>query len=174
MDFHIGKHIVEIDPEAEYKVFGKMSDGYEILGMDFESLSDTYKLALAKFLARADDIPITFHPDIVASIFEERDASPYFAKTPDEIESIHRKISSKDSRLVNEGNMMRRDVDLGDQLIRTKRTRAITHLVKQGYDRSVAMDMLSEMLIDNKGIMNLTPTRIAEMVDAKLTNRYKQ
>lgn len=160
---------IELDPDEMYYLFNKEVDASTVQKCDFSYLSEIDTIVLQSLLSRSSTIPMRLHPDIVESIKEESQNSPYFNKDNYEIESIYKKESTRDISKVKEQNKMKAPVDLTDQGIRTKRTRSINNLVNMGYDRSFAMDTLRNMIDrDGAGILNLPPSRISALVDEEI------
>lgn len=162
----IGKYKIPLDPYEEYKLFDEDVNIEELLEIDFEYLPDTYKLVLVNIFRRTNEISIQFHPDVVRSIMEEKDASSYYNKTPYEIESILRKESTKSDTEVKEEKKMLADVDTTSQVIRNRKYYTLQMMVKAGYDRAYVMDFLEQYLVENgNGVLNLTPKRISEKLE---------
>jgi len=169
----IGNHKVHLNKDEDYLLFEREVTYKEIVDYDFDYLTDTHKLVLAKLLDRANEVPIIFNRDIHDSLMEERENSPFYKKTPYEASIIYRRTSTVDTRLAKEENTIKQKIDLTSQVVRNRRNKSVNHLVDMGYDRATVMDVLSDMIKElGSGLMALTPTRIAERVDERMIAMY--
>ena len=165
----IGNLYVPIDLEHDYDLYGSTVTGVQLLKEDFDHLPETHALALQKHLIRTNEVQISFHPHIIESLLEEQENSPFYKKTPDEIKVIYKRTGTKDLTKQKEENQMKSKVDITSQVVRNRRTKAVNRLVELGYDRSYSMEILAELIEEtDTGIMNLTPTRIADLVDERI------
>lgn len=160
---------IEIDPDDEYILFNTEVSGKDVIQYDFSHLNRTDAIVLVKLLSRNNTIPYRYHPDVVDSLREEKENSPYYKKTPYEIEIIHRKESTRDISKDKEKRAMMAPVNESDQIIRNKKYKTINSLVAQGYDRAYCMDSLQEYIKEHgNGLLNLTVKRVSEIMDAYL------
>ena len=171
---HIGEYTVDIDPLDEYQLFNTDCTGEDILEYDLSYLNQIDCMILYKHITRINNIPYRFHPDIVTSLELDKENSPYYKKTPHEIEILHRKESTRDVTKDKERKLMMNPVNETDQAIRNKKYYTINKLVALGYDRTFAMDKLAEYIKNNtNSIMNLIPTRISQIIDEYIEKESK-
>lgn len=171
---YIQDRIIDVSMYDTIKLFTEDVPIEDFMDYDFDYLPETHQLVLAKLLLRSPEVPMTFHPDIIFSLMNDKEGSPYYKKTPHEIESIYRKESTKSTTQNREARIMSNPVDETSQKVRDKKYRLINMLVKQGYDRAYCMDELKEYTkVNGTGVLNLTSKRIAAIIDAELQKKIK-
>jgi hypothetical protein len=170
----IGEYEVDIDPLDEYFLFNVECTGQDIIEHDLGYLNPIDCMILNKHISRINNIPYRFHPDIVTSLELDKENSPYYKKTPHEIEIIHRKESTRDVTKDKERKQMMNPINETDQSIRNKKYYTINKLVQMGYDRTFAMDKLAEYIdVNTNSVLNLVPTRIAQILDEYIEKENK-
>jgi len=166
--------LIPIRLDETYILFDEDFESEMILKYDFSYLPYTYQILLGAILKRTNQVPFVFHPDVIGSLMKEKENSNYYKKTDKEIETVYRRESTKSIRRTEEYKQMQKDVDLNDNAIRTKRSLAVKNLVNLGYDRLMVRDKIAKMIEEcGSGLLGLTPTRIAEIVDEELQKDFK-
>ncbi|MFD2168394.1 hypothetical protein ACFSJY_19225 [Thalassotalea euphylliae] len=168
----LGYMKIKIDlNKLDYVVFNNTISGKELSDYDFSYLPETFQLVLCNQFNRLPEIPFSFHPDVVNSLMTEKHDSPYFKKNVQEIELLHKRITSNQTQADKEKRQMKAEVIASEQGVRNKRYMAVNKLVSLGYDRATAADAVQQYIDNNGlGVFNLKPTRIAELVDQSVLN----
>jgi len=160
---------LRIDPDDIYVVFGDEVMGQYILDMDFNYIPYAQQILVNALIQRTKEIPITFHPDVVYSLTQDKENSLYYKKTPNEVSALLMKEGTKNITRDKEAVLLRQKQDTSAQAIRNKRSTAVRFAVQLGYDRTFVKTVLATLVEEtDTGILSLEPKRICAYIDDRI------
>lgn len=164
----LGRHKVILDSEVTYMIYGDDCDAQTLMDMDFSHLNWLDERMLAQSITLRREVPILFHPQVVESLENDFENSPYWQKNRYEALAVFRRImaneeNSEDKKIKR---AMAKPVDVKSGKYAQKKFRVVNLLVDSGYDREDAKNRLNKLIVvKTPGVMNLSPDMICKMID---------
>jgi hypothetical protein len=156
---------LELDPDATYTVYGEVLFAVDIIALDLEHLPWLDQITILQELDNFYDISIMYHPEVVASIYELYEASPYWGKNRHDCESMFRRLQTSKVTDEKQDRKLLKPVEWTPTM-RSKKGKVTSRLVEMGYDRVHIRETFNQFLQDKgEGYMNLTVNQIADKVD---------
>lgn len=157
---------VTLDPNITYQVYGATLTAHELFKVNFSHLPWLDQKMLLQDIATKQEVIMLYHPEIVASIFRDEEASEYWGKNHFECLTLYKRNATKVKVDRTVERKLSKPVKPNDPHIRMTKTRAIDALVKLGYDRATAKLNMADFLAEKgNGYLNFTPSELAKHVD---------
>lgn len=155
----------ELNTDQSYNVYGETMFAIDIVELDFDHLPWLDQIMLLRDIRLSDEISILYHPEVVQSIHEEIDASPYWGKDRYEALATFRRLQTKQVVDEKRERKLLKPV-VWDGNMRSKKAKVTRGLAAMGYDRKFALDMTNRFLEEKgDGYMNFSVKEIEKEVD---------
>lgn len=156
---------IELNPDRTYTVFGQSMFAVDIIGIDFEHLTWLDQILMLRELELTDSIPMTFHPEVLESLYNEQESSPYYGKDVEAVAAVYRRIQSKQKTEDDIERKLMKPIEWTPTMY-SKRGKMVGRLVTLGYDRTYARERAYEFLeVRGEKYMNLTVNQAADRMD---------
>ena len=162
-------HLIEgslvLDPDRTYTVYGETMFAIDIINLDFEHLSWLDQTLVLRELELTNSISILYNPEVIDSLYQLQEASPYYGKDQYEVEATYRRLqTSSKTEAMTERRLAAPIV--WTPTLKSKKGKVRTRLIAQGYARHYVIEMVNKFLeVRGEKYMNLTVKDIAERVD---------
>lgn len=157
---------VTLLPDLTYEVYGEALTADELLKVDFSHLPWLDQKTLLQDIETKQEVIMLYHPEIVASIFKDHEASEYWGKNHFDCLTLFKRNATKVKVDLTLERKLSMHVETNNPAIKVNKSRAISTLVKLGYTREAAKLNMTDFLAEHgNGYLNLTPSALANYVD---------
>lgn len=157
---------IELNPDLTYQVYGEPAYIVDIMELDLTHLAWLDQITLLQDLEMYNEISILYHPEIVNSLYTQLDTSPYWGKDKYDALAQYKRSQTKSVTEEKEARKILKPI-VWTPTMSSKRGKVVGYLVRLGYDRPFARDLVKRFLEERgEGYMNLTVNTIGEYIDA--------